>query len=623
MRFASFQTAGPEDLEGTSGERSESASRSTSTAARRTTIAILALHGILLAITLPDYFVGIDSGYHVSLARWYGEHGTAWWDHINYGPAGRPNLQGPLLHMAVGYLGRLLGGDGMDYVRANAILALGQWAAAMFTVWFFARRYGGDWAALFAVALFSGALFTSISFAVGIPSGWIFIFSAWAAWCFVEGRLLLAILFTAASIYTHLAGYAMAPLAVFVAAVLTRRWKALGIVGCATALLTCPYTIHFLSHLEWYRGKRGDTALLLAPLVYIPAAFAVVRLLRHPRTNVFLVASLAAPAAWIVQDYTRFLMQAPLVLAVIAGIELARWREWMAPRFRVAFAAGLVALATLFPLTLPALAFEAMWNFGPRSPRMLDWNERKQLAEVISAAGLNHRLVNVWNPTQCIAMAVFVPMTFEGGHWVEVQPRQYSARQLSAGVKVYAIPAPPADPVLLGLADQGFLTIHGGTRLNSIMTLNGPGSLETAARNLARIGSQEAAWLANYSENNRMPSVGELLSTEAVTRYRARASEQRTRVGRIQAALLIYAYALEQDYADRARGARNTAEDFGDMANLLGDEATLDFRSEADHRQLKANLAQWSREIRCFDTQVLSTPAMDRINDKVFNDYFR
>ncbi len=177
-----------------------------STAARRVTFALLALHGILFLITLPDYFVSIDSGYHVSLARWYGEHGTAWWDHINYGPSGRPNLQGPLMHMAVGYLGRVLGGDGMDYVHANAVLALLQWVAAMFTAWFFARRCGGDWAALFAVSLLSGALFASISFAVGIPSGWVFIFSAWAAWYFVEDRLALAILFTTAAIYTHLGG---------------------------------------------------------------------------------------------------------------------------------------------------------------------------------------------------------------------------------------------------------------------------------------------------------------------------------------------------------------------------------------------------------------------------------
>ena len=47
------------------------------TAARRVTLALLALHGILLLAALPDYFVSIDSGYHVSLARWYGEHGTA------------------------------------------------------------------------------------------------------------------------------------------------------------------------------------------------------------------------------------------------------------------------------------------------------------------------------------------------------------------------------------------------------------------------------------------------------------------------------------------------------------------------------------------------------------------
>jgi hypothetical protein len=590
--------------------------------ARAATIALIALHGILLLMTLPDYFVSIDSGYHVSLARWYGEHGAAWWDYINFGPGGRPNLQGPLMHMAVGYLGRILGGGGMDYVRANAILALAQWAAAMFTVWFFARRYGGDWAALFSVALLSGALFASLSFAVGIPSGWAFIFAAWATWCFVEDRLPPAILFTSAAIYSHLAGYAMAPLAILVAAALQRRWKALAIVGGATAILTSPYTIHFLGNLAWYRGRRGDEALMLAPLTYLPAAFGIVRLCRHPRRNVFLAAWLAAAAPWIVQDYKRFLLQATLPLAVIAGLELARFRDWMAPRFRTAFTAGLTALATIFPFTLPALAFEAMWNFGPRSPRMLDWNERRQLAEVIGHAGLNHRLVNTWNATQCVSMAVFVPMTFERGHWVEVQPRVDPAQRLSAGVKVYALPVPPDDPALRDMAARGLLTIHGGTWLNSIVTLNGPAPLGEAARNLARVGSQEAAWLAEYSRNNRMPRLGGLLSTEAVQRYRARAREQRTRAGRIEAAILAYAYAQEKDHPDEARGARGAAGGFGEMANLLGDEATLGFRSEADHRRLQADLAQWSREIRCFETQEMPSPQMSQIDSKLFRDYF-
>ena len=96
---------------------------------------MLALHAVLLVVALPDFRVSIDSGYHVSLARWYGEHGTAWWDHINFGPGGRPNLQGPAMHMAIGALGRVLGGTGDDYVLANAILGVLQWAAALFTAY--------------------------------------------------------------------------------------------------------------------------------------------------------------------------------------------------------------------------------------------------------------------------------------------------------------------------------------------------------------------------------------------------------------------------------------------------------------------------------------------------------
>ncbi|MCU0247722.1 MAG: hypothetical protein MUC42_14200, partial [Bryobacter sp.] len=561
---------------------------------------------------LPDYFVGIDSGYHVSLARWYGEHGTAWWDHINYGPGGRPNLQGPLMHAAVGYLGRLLGGDGMDYVNANAFLAFLQWIAAMGTAWFFARRYGGDWAALFAVALLSGSLFTSVSFSVGIPSGWVFIFSVWAAWFFVEQQLIASVLCTSAAIYAHLAGYAMAPLGVLVAAVLLRRWKNLAIVGASTLLLTSPYTIHFLRHLEWYRGQKGDTALLLAPLVLVPAAVGIVRILRHPRENAFLVAILFAPAPWLVQDYTRYLMQAPLVLAVIAGLELSQWRNWLGARIRPVFAALFIALATLYPFSLPALALEVMWNFGVKHPRMIDWPERRLLAETIRRSGLQQRLVNAYNPTHCIALAVFTPLTFQGGHWVEVQPPVNLARRISAGAKVYVLPAPADDPVLRELADRQLLTVHGGSDRNSIVTLREPPPLEAAAREFARVGAVEAEWLARFAKNNRMPGVAELLSVEAIAKSRARSREQRTRAGRIKAAALVYAYALEKDHRDRAERARSLAGGFGEMANLLGDEATLDFRSEADHHRLQANLAAWAAQLRTLPATLLVSPELER-----------
>jgi hypothetical protein len=139
------------------------------------TCAILLLHGGLLAVSIPDYRVTIDSAYHVSMGRYYGEHALALWDHINFGPCGRPNLQGPLLHTAIGRVGRLLGGTGDDYVRANSLLAVIQWAAAMGTAAFFAFCLGGEIAMLLAVALFSGAAFAGTSFAVGIPSGWLFI----------------------------------------------------------------------------------------------------------------------------------------------------------------------------------------------------------------------------------------------------------------------------------------------------------------------------------------------------------------------------------------------------------------------------------------------------------------
>ena len=97
--------------------------------ARAVTWTILGVNALLLAVSVPDYRVSIDSGYHISLARWYAAHGIAWWDHINYGPGGRPNLQGPALHVAIAILGLILGGRPDSFILANAILGLAQWGA--------------------------------------------------------------------------------------------------------------------------------------------------------------------------------------------------------------------------------------------------------------------------------------------------------------------------------------------------------------------------------------------------------------------------------------------------------------------------------------------------------------
>ena len=144
------------------------------------TVAIFLANLILLAISIPDYRVPVDAGYHISLAQWYAHHGVALWDHINFGPGGRPNLQGPALHIAIAILGTILGGKPDNFITANAILAIAQWCAAVCTAYFFARRFGGDIAAMFTVALLAGSAFVSASFYVGIPSGWLFIAAPWA-----------------------------------------------------------------------------------------------------------------------------------------------------------------------------------------------------------------------------------------------------------------------------------------------------------------------------------------------------------------------------------------------------------------------------------------------------------
>src|SRR5262245_43209177 len=234
---------------------------------RQATLVVVALHLILLLAAVPDYMVSVDSAFHTALARQYGEHGTYFWDAIHYGPAHRPNLQGPALHMAIGFLGRLLGGTGDAYVLANALLGVACWLAAVCTAVFFARRFGSDRAGLFAAAMLGGAGFAAGSFRVNIPSGWVFVLTPWAIHFFLERRLALAIACTALACYTHLGGFVTAPFGLLVAALLARRLRDLVITGVAVVLITTPYWLHFLRSLSWYVGRKGDTAWLVDPLV--------------------------------------------------------------------------------------------------------------------------------------------------------------------------------------------------------------------------------------------------------------------------------------------------------------------------------------------------------------------
>ncbi|HJU28249.1 MAG TPA: hypothetical protein VJ718_03715, partial [Candidatus Binataceae bacterium] len=379
-------------------------------------IGILLAHFVLLVVAIPDYRVTIDSAYHVALGRAYGTHGLVTWDKINFGPRGRPNLQAPMLHLAIGALGRAIGGAGNSYIFGKAILAVLQWAAAMATAAWFAWRLGGATAMLFAATLLSGAAFAGGSFAAGIPSGWLFIETPWAIWFFLRRRTGASAAATSAAIYTHLGGYLTAPVGVFVAAAITRRWRALVIVGAITAILTAPYTIHVLRYLGWLSGVRSHSALLFDPMLDLLAIAGAVRILRHPRDNPFMTAWLLAPIAWVFQDPGRFFLQWPLGGSVAAALMLTDWINRIElPHRRALYSAAIAAIASLAPFGPPSLAAEIAWDAGMRWPRPVNWNRAHKLANEVKGAGLTGYLVADYNPALCPAIAVYAPISCEKG----------------------------------------------------------------------------------------------------------------------------------------------------------------------------------------------------------------
>ena len=593
--------------------------------ARAVTWTILGVNGLLLTISLPDYRAVVDSGYHISLARWYAAHGTAWWDHINYGPGGRPNLQGPALHVAIAILGRMLGGTADSFILANAILGLMQWSAAMVTVLYFARRLGGDIAAMFAVALLAGSASAAASFYIGIPSGWIFISIPWAIYFFLEDRLVVATLITSAACYVHLGGFLTAPFGILVAAILERRWRALIVVGLATAILTSPYSIHFLTNLAWYRGRHGHEAINFDPLTDILAIAGAIWFFRHPARHKFLLAWAAAPVSWLVQDPSRFVLQSTLAGSAIAGLFLAAMMDRISVRaIRVAFATVLVALATVFPGDSSLIA-EALWDAGLHFPLLEDWDQARELARVIDDHHLNNRLLAMYSSSAGPGIAVFTQVALRKGHWVEVQPRHDPGDDLSAGAQTYVVPLAPDDPVLSSMSRAGLVQVYGGTSDSAVLDLLKPADRKTIAPVVSQILADNADWLGDHAINNTMPPGPEILklrSKKGLDAYRARMDRQRFRAGRMEIACLVYAYAIENESPKVAYQVRGTARGFGEMAGFISDGNTVGFMSDARFELFKRNMHAFAAAVRASRPGALDAPAVGIAGSKLFDDFF-
>jgi hypothetical protein len=594
--------------------------------ARRALVVVIAIHAILLLLMLRDYFADNDLGYHISLARQYAENGVYWWDYLNWAPTGRPNLQGPALHYAIGLLGRLMGGDGWDYVHAFSILAVAQWAAAVFTAVFFARRFGGDRAGLFAAALLTGSVFSAAPFFVGVPSGWIFILVAWAIHFFLEERYVWAILFGTLTTYVHLGGAPVVGLGILLAALATRRWKGLLITGGFTVLLTSPYILHFLRHLGWYNGQRGHVAGSVALLTYVLAAPGFVWLLWQlwrSEKGLFLILWAVAPLAWLFQDSLRFFLQSAVAASTIAGVFIA----WFLVRFTGEEAqhwltGTLVLVATLFPFGIPSLPVEAAWAAGQGFPRELDWNEAEALALVVEEDGLEDRIFDPYYDSLCGGMSVFVPVRQRYGHWGEVRPAVDPADTISTGSFVYMIPVPPDDSLLSVLDSQSLVTAHGGGRETSIVTLPAPAGTAALNRLVVDIVEREIGWLVDNAVPNLFPPATMLFNVAEIRAHRARMSLQKAHVGRIQLAVLLYAFAVEEDNPDLAAGVRRSARGWGSVANFIGDETAMDYVDEERFERFKTNLQAFAREGQVLREQAYPSEALDRATERLFGEFF-
>jgi hypothetical protein len=563
------------------------------------TWALVGLHLGLLLAALPNYRASVDSAYHTAIGRQYGVHGAYFWDHVHYAPAHRPNLQGPAVHVAIGLLGRILGGEGEHYVLANGVLGIACWLSAVGTTIYFARRLSGDRAALLATAIVTGGVNTAGSLAMNLPVFWMFIATAWSIHFLLRERLLLAIGLGALACYSHLGGFATLPIGLAVATALSTssetarvHWRQFTLVGVGLVVVTAPYWIHVLRSLAWYVGAKSDTAWWIDPVAGLFWLVGLMAALRAPRRNRFLVAWAAAPVVWIIQDTSRFILVSALPGSLLGSVAIAqRLEQWQSRNMRHLATGLLVYVATVFPLGIPALGGEIFWLVKP-FPVLLDWDELQTDAEVIERHRLNDRIVQGYTSYVVSGLSVFADIEGEKGHWVEVQPPFDPSDDFGVAEKTYVVATPPDDEMLASWQARGWIKTFGGGRWSTVLRFSERPSISQATRVRNETLAREAAWLAEHGEHNTMGNFFALVfDQKELPRRRAVRGEGRARTTRMQMATLLYAYALETVDPQRARQARDEARALGWIAALQGDEMTLDYRSAEAHAQFRLDMA--------------------------------
>jgi hypothetical protein len=168
----------------------------------------------------------------------------------------------------------------------------------------------------------------------------------------------------------------------------------------------------------------------------------------------------------------------------------------------------------------------------------------------------------------------------------------------------------------------GLVKIQGGTAQTSVVTLTRPGPLDTVPPLVAEVLHDEALWLAGHAVNNKMPPLPAILSREGLADFRARLVLQKIHAGRMNLAVLVYAYAMEPSHPDIAEGARNNSSGFGSLANFLGDETAMDYINDARFERLRENLTKFAAEVQVLRVQPLPSPTLDQATQRIFREYF-
>jgi len=184
------------------------------------------------------------------------------------------------------------------------------------------------------------------------------------------------------------------------------------------------------------------------------------------------------------------------------------------------------------------------------------------------------------------------------------------------------LPLPPGDSLLVDLDAHGLVTNHGGGRETSLVTLPSPAGIAALNPLLVDVVQREIGWLAENAVPNLFPSPTMLFNVAELRAHRERMARQKAHVGRIQLAVLLYAFAVEGDRPELAAGVRRSARGWGSVANFIGDETAMDYVDEARFERFRQNLVAFAREIEVLRTESYPTRELDAATDRLFREFF-